>query len=103
MKKRSLWLRIPAALLAVGLIVLLAVMTMAFTGDPISAYRADQAAKKYVIASDTYRTMNLELTDAEAALEGVRIKVPDEVTEEICEVCGKNMVIKMGRFGKFLA
>ena len=64
MKKRSLWLRIPAALLAVGLVVLLAVMTMAFTGDPISAYRADQAAKKYVIASDTYRTMNLELTDA---------------------------------------
>jgi ssDNA-binding Zn-finger/Zn-ribbon topoisomerase 1 len=30
-------------------------------------------------------------------------EVPDEVTEEICEVCGKNMVIKMGRFGKFLA
>jgi DNA topoisomerase-1 len=29
--------------------------------------------------------------------------VPDEVTEEICEVCGRNMVIKVGRFGKFLA
>ena len=30
-------------------------------------------------------------------------KVPDEVTEEICEVCGRNMVVKIGRFGKFLA
>ena len=31
------------------------------------------------------------------------LKVPDEVTEEICEICGKNMVVKIGRFGKFLA
>lgn len=32
-----------------------------------------------------------------------KIKVEDEVSDEICENCGKNMVIKMGRFGKFLA
>jgi DNA topoisomerase-1 len=32
-----------------------------------------------------------------------KIKVEDEVSEEICELCGRNMVIKMGRFGKFLA
>jgi len=32
-----------------------------------------------------------------------KVKVEDEVTEEICELCGRNMVIKMGRFGKFLA
>ena len=31
------------------------------------------------------------------------IEVPDEVTDEICEKCGRNMVIKMGRYGKFLA
>ena len=43
------------------------------------------------------------MKDAEAALEGTRIKVPDEVSQEICEECGRNMVIKMGRFGKFLA
>ena len=60
-KKRSLWLRLLAAAVALGLMVLLAVMTMAFTGDPISAHLADKAAKKYVIASDTYRTMDLEL------------------------------------------
>jgi len=32
-----------------------------------------------------------------------QIQVEDEVTSEVCELCGRNMVIKMGRFGKFLA
>lgn len=32
-----------------------------------------------------------------------KIKVEDEVSDEVCENCGRNMVIKMGRFGKFLA
>lgn len=32
-----------------------------------------------------------------------KVKVEDEVSDEICEQCGKNMVIKLGRFGKFLA
>ena len=32
-----------------------------------------------------------------------KIKIEDEVSDEICEYCGRNMVIKMGRFGKFLA
>lgn len=32
-----------------------------------------------------------------------RVTIPDEVTEEICEKCGRNMVIKAGRHGKFLA
>ncbi|MEA4946564.1 MAG: topoisomerase DNA-binding C4 zinc finger domain-containing protein [Oscillospiraceae bacterium] len=36
-------------------------------------------------------------------MEGERIKVPDEVTDEKCDVCGANMVIKTGRFGRFLA
>ncbi|RYD06598.1 hypothetical protein N752_02715 [Desulforamulus aquiferis] len=32
-----------------------------------------------------------------------KVQIADEVTEEICEQCGKNMVIKLGRYGKFLA
>ena len=32
-----------------------------------------------------------------------KIKVKDEASDEICELCGRNMVIKMGRYGKFLA
>ncbi|WP_442600956.1 type I DNA topoisomerase [Paenibacillus sp. KN14-4R] len=31
------------------------------------------------------------------------IEIQDEVSDEICEKCGKNLVYKMGRFGKFLA
>ena len=36
-------------------------------------------------------------------MEGKKIKVPDEETDEICEKCGRKMVIKTGRYGKFLA
>jgi DNA topoisomerase-1 len=32
-----------------------------------------------------------------------RIEMPVEESDEICDKCGKQMVIKMGRFGKFLA
>ena len=37
------------------------------------------------------------------AEEGPRIKVPDEVSEETCPECGRNLVVKSGRFGRFLA
>ena len=55
------------------------------------------------LLAEFYEGFHQEMVDAEAALEGTRIKVPDEVTDEICEVCGRNMVVKLGRFGKFLA
>ncbi len=55
------------------------------------------------VLADFYTGFRQELTDAEAALEGTRLKVPEEETEEICEACGRKMVIKVGRFGKFLA
>ncbi len=43
------------------------------------------------------------LSQAERDLEGKHLKVPDEVSEEKCDICGKNMVVKTGRFGRFLA
>ena len=55
------------------------------------------------VLSEFYKGFHQEMLDAEQALEGQRLKVPDEVTDEICEVCGRNMVVKIGRFGKFLA
>ena len=42
------------------------------------------------------------LEKAETDMEGKRVKVPDEPTDIICEECGKNMVIKIGPYGKFL-
>ena len=55
------------------------------------------------VLSEFYRDFQQELVDAEKALEGTRLKVPEEETEELCDICGKKMVIKTGRFGKFLA
>ena len=55
------------------------------------------------LLAEFYGDFHKTLTDAETALEGTRLKVPDEVSEEICEECGRNMVVKIGRFGKFLA
>lgn len=50
-----------------------------------------------------YNDFETTLQTAEKQMEGVRVKVPDEETEEVCELCGRKMVIKSGRFGKFLA
>ncbi len=55
------------------------------------------------VLSDFYVDFDKSMHEAEAALDGVRIKIPDEVTDEICEKCGRNMVVKTGRFGRFLA
>lgn len=55
------------------------------------------------LLADFYGDFSRELQEAEKALEGVHLKVPEEETDQVCELCGRNMVIKMGRFGKFLA
>jgi DNA topoisomerase-1 len=55
------------------------------------------------LLSDFYGGFEKTLEAAEAALEGERIKIPDEVSEEVCDRCGRQMVIKAGRFGRFLA
>ncbi|MEH2937267.1 type I DNA topoisomerase [Oscillospiraceae bacterium 44-5] len=55
------------------------------------------------LLADFYKEFSAELTQAEQDLDGERIKVPAEVSEEICPQCGKNLVIKSGRFGRFLA
>ena len=55
------------------------------------------------LLADFYEGFDAELKKAEQDLDGERIKVPDEVSEELCPQCGKNLVIKSGRFGRFLA
>ena len=50
-----------------------------------------------------YDDFEKTLEEAEQAMDGKRLRVPDEETDEVCDVCGKPMVIKIGRFGKFLA
>lgn len=50
---------------------------------------------------DFYHPFSAQLVEAEKNIPVQEIE--DEVTDEICELCGRNMVIKRGRFGSFLA
>lgn len=53
------------------------------------------------VLEDFYRPFIKSLEKAEDEIG--RVEIADEVTDEICEECGKNLVVKMGRYGKFLA
>ena len=53
------------------------------------------------ILNEFYDDFSKTLDTAYETLE--KIKMPEEETDIICEKCGKNMVIKTGRYGKFLA
>ena len=50
-----------------------------------------------------YASFSKELEEAEKNIGDEKIVLPDEVTDEVCELCGRHMVVKTGRFGKFLA
>ena len=53
------------------------------------------------ILKEFYGPFEKDLKKAEEVID--KIKLEDEVSDVICEKCGRNMVIKMGRYGKFLA
>lgn len=53
------------------------------------------------IVRNFYPDLNTAVKEAEEQLE--KVQIADEVSEEVCELCGKNMVIKYGPHGKFLA
>ena len=55
------------------------------------------------VLENFYGDFSHELHEAEEALDGVRLKVPDVLSDEYCDVCGRQMVVKKGRFGHFLA
>ena len=76
-----------------------------FTADMESSLdEVEKGAKDWVATlHEFYKDFASDLEKAEMAMEGKRVKVPDEETDVICENCGKNMVIKYGRYGKFLA
>ena len=81
------------------------IIDVEFTANMESRLDAVEEGKQHWkdLLADFYKGFSQEMKEAEEALEGVRLKVPEEETEEICELCGRKMVIKMGRFGKFLA
>lgn len=81
------------------------IVDMGFTADMESRLDGVEEGQQdwKDLLGEFYTGFNAELTAAETALEGERIKIPAEVTEEKCDVCGAFMVVKSGRFGRFLA
>ena len=55
------------------------------------------------VLADFYGDFSKEMDKAEKAMDGVKLKVPDVLSDEYCDVCGRQMVVKKGRFGYFLA
>lgn len=62
---------------------------------------AEGAVNWKTVVANFYPDLEAAVQAAEKDLE--KITIEDEVTEEVCEVCGRNMVIKYGPHGKFLA
>ena len=81
------------------------IIDVEFTANMENRLDAVEAGKQHwkTLLAEFYQGFSEELQEAETALEGIRLKVPEEETDEVCELCGRKMVIKMGRFGKFLA
>ncbi len=50
-----------------------------------------------------YGDFEKTLKDAKAEMEGVKLKLKEDETDIVCEKCGRKMVVKVGRYGKFIA
>lgn len=55
------------------------------------------------VLSDFYVDFEETLKTAKADMDGVKLKLKEDETDIVCDKCGRKMVVKMGRFGKFIA
>ena len=66
--------------------------------------KIDSSDKNYIdMIRLYYDDFEEPLEKAKKEMQGVKIKLKEEETDVICDKCGRNMVVKVGRFGKFLA
>ena len=81
------------------------IVDVKFTAKMENNLDAVEVGKKNWVKTldEFYKGFEKSLETAEKEMEGKRVKIPDEETDQVCEACGKPMVIKIGRFGKFLA
>lgn len=64
--------------------------------------RIEEGAENWIeVVKEFYRPFAQDLEKAEQTLE--RVKINDEVSDVQCELCGRRMVYKYGRYGRFLA
>ncbi len=67
--------------------------------DKLDSIEEDKAVW-YDVVDEIYQPLKREVS---AALNSSGLAVPDQPTDEVCEKCGAPMVIKSGRYGKYLA
>lgn len=81
------------------------ILDVKFTADMENSLDEVEQGKKSWVSTleDFYGDFSQTLEEAEKKMEGKRVKIPDEETDVICERCGRNMVIKIGKYGRFLA
>ncbi|MBQ8894119.1 MAG: type I DNA topoisomerase [Clostridia bacterium] len=65
--------------------------------------KVEEGSAEWQTIVENYYNLFMKTLDAAEKSLTERVKIPEEVTEEICPNCGKNLVIKSGRYGKFMA
>jgi len=55
------------------------------------------------LLAEFYSDFEQTLKDAKSEMEGVKLKLKEDETDIVCEKCGRKMVVKVGRYGKFIA
>ena len=81
------------------------IVDMKFTANMEKSLDEVEEGKKQwkALIGDFYSGFSANLRQAEEDLQGVRLKVPEEISEEKCDLCGRNLVVRTGKFGRFLA
>ncbi len=79
------------------------IVDVQFTADMETKLdKVAEAKQNYVeMLKDFYTPFIKNLEEVQDKIE--KVKLPEQVTDIVCEKCGRNMVIKQGRYGKFLA
>ena len=66
--------------------------------------KIDSGEKNYIdMIRLYYDDFEEPLEKAKKEMQGIKIKLKEEESDVVCEKCGRNMVVKVGRYGKFLA
>ena len=66
--------------------------------------KVEQGQEQWVEVLDNfYGDFDKTLKKAKEEMQGVKIQLKEDETDYICELCGRIMVVKVGRYGKFIA
>lgn len=81
------------------------IVNLKFTAQMEESLDKVESGDEHWIAllSDFYADFEQTLKKAKADMEGVKLKLKEDETDIICEKCGRKMVVKVGRYGKFIA